>query len=85
MRWFRRKDLFDRVRDGELDDGVIARRMKEWMSKGTPQVAARAVRLYQKQDSEKKRVFADHGLTPEFVEKTKLKISRQVTIQKNKK
>ncbi len=71
MLFFRKKTLADSIVEGSFDDRTLAKRMKEWMLKGGPGVARRAIKLYEKQPQEKREAFARHGLTEEFVNKQK--------------
>ncbi len=75
MLFFRKKTLADSIVDGSFDDRTLAKRMKEWMLKGGPGVARRAIKLYEKQPAPKREALARHGLTEEFVNKQKKRLN----------
>ena len=72
---FGRKNIFDLIKEGNVNDRTLAGRMKVWMSGKNVSAARRAIRLYDKQPPEKKEAFSQYGLTPEFVDKQRQRFS----------
>ncbi len=75
MLFFRKKTLADSIVEGSFDDRTLAKRMKEWMLKGSPGVARRAVELYEKQPPAKREALAAGGLSADFVNKQKKRLN----------
>jgi len=73
---FRRKNIFDFIEEGKMNDAVLAGRMKLWMSGRNVSVARRTIKLYDKQPPEMKASLEKHGLTKEFVEKHRHRVTR---------
>lgn len=77
MKIFKRKKgtVFDHFADGTLDDRAIARRMRRFLTRGSPNVALRTLNLYDTLPDDKKEAFRRHGLTPALVEKSRKRIA----------
>lgn len=65
--------MFDHFADGSLDDMAMAKRMRLFLTRGTPKVALRTLKLYDSLADEKKETFRKHGLSPGIVEKSRRK------------
>ncbi|MEW6201655.1 MAG: hypothetical protein AB1546_06755 [bacterium] len=71
------KTIIDYILEGGSIDEAIAKRLKQFLSKGSPKVALHAMEVYEKLPEEKKREFEGYGLTPQFMEKMYKKVYRR--------
>ena len=68
------KTIIDCIIDGDDIDEAIAKRLVQFLKKGSPKVALHAMQVYEKLPEEKKKEYQQYGLTLQFMKKMYKKV-----------